>query len=213
MNQNDQILQSAGIDVSGDDTLWVKFFVEPVENKRKSKEEGRPIFEDTEFISIKSPGSTNEVRRPIRLTDTHRFPRHYEAFKAREEMVMEGMPLSEWTGVTRSQVEELKFLSIATVEQLASCPDHSVQNMRGLMTLKQNAIKYLGDAKSGAALKAENDDLKTRMAELEAKLAAIVPRGTSDEDSDLHAVTASRPKARRKRRTKAEMEAAKAAQE
>jgi hypothetical protein len=186
-------LASVGMEEKGDETLLVMFFIEPVENKAKSIEEGRPIFEDVEHISIRSGGSRDERRRPARDADKTRFPRHYAAFKARTtQEIMSGTPLTEWTGCTRSQVEELKFLNILTVEQVAGVSDQNAQSMRGLVTLKQSAQKYL-EAATGSveiqALREENQSLLERLEALEA---------------------AAEEKPRRKRRSKAEMEAAKA---
>ena len=185
-----EALAAVGMAQGGDEHLAVKFFVEPLKNEARSAQEGRPIFEDVEWISIMAPGSRNEVRRPSRPGDVERFPQHYARFKAREEQeVLDGTPLTEWTGITRSQAEELKFWNIRTVEQLAACSDQNTQNFKGLVTLKQSAQQYL-DAASGNDEKYEeliamNKALMARIEELEAK-----------------------PK--RKRRTKAEMEADKA---
>ena len=162
-----------GTTSAADAGLLVKFFVEPVQNETKTKEEGRPIFEDVEWISIKSPGSRNEIRRPKRITDVDRFPAHYMKFKARDDHVAsEGTPLAEWPGVTRSQVEEMKFWNIVTVEQLAAAPDSSMQNMRGLLTLKQSAIAYLDASKDNAAAEALAEAKET-IAALTARLDAL----------------------------------------
>jgi len=186
-----EALAAVGMAQGGDEHLAVKFFVEPLKNDARSAQEGRPIFEDVEWISIMSPGSRNEVRRPTRPGDLERFPQHYARFKAREEQeIIDGTPLTEWTGITRSQAEELKFWNILTVEQLANCSDQNTQNFKGLVTLKQSAIKFL-EAAEGKDAKYEelmemNKALMSRIEELEAG-----------------------DKPKRKRRTKAEMEAAK----
>jgi len=118
---------------------------------------------------------------------------------------MEGTPLTEWTGITRSQAEELKFWNIRTVEQLAACSDQNTQNFKGLATLKQSAQQYL-DAASGKDAKYEelmemNRALMSRIEELESREVANAEAGFDVE------IVESKPK--RKRRTKAEMEAAK----
>ena len=157
-----------------DDILLVKFTIEPQKNVTRSLEEGRPIFEDKEWISIMAPGSRNEVRREARMQDKERFPRHYAAFKNRQDQqVNEGTPLSEWPGATRSQVEEMKFWNIVTVEQLAGVADSTMGQVRGLVTLKQSAIKYLDASKGNAAAeqlaeqKAINAKLMERLEALE----------------------------------------------
>lgn len=177
---------ASGVQNAGDELLLVRFFMDPLKNEAKSQEEGRPIFEDVEWISIKSPGSRDERIRPARPGDVERFPKHYAAFKNRtDQQANTGTPLKEWTGITRSQAEELRFINILTVEQLAGCSDQNTQNFKGLMTLKQQAKAFL-EAASGKSLELESalqtiDELKARLDALE--------------------------KPKRKRRTKAEMEA------
>lgn len=192
---NREALESVGWTQPGDEQLAVLFYIEPVKNNTRSLEEGRPIFEEKEWISIKFPGSREERKSPVRQRDIDRFPRHYAAFKARTSQEMtSGTPLVEWTGCTRSAAEELKFWNISTVEQLASVTDQNVQNVKGMVTLKQSAIKWLEASKEMAASEAlatANEKIDVLMARLEAL-----------ESQD-------KPKPKRKRRTKAQMEASK----
>jgi hypothetical protein len=186
-----------------DDSLLVKFFIEPLKNEAKSKEEGRPIFEDAEWISIRIPGSRDEVRRPVRLGDIDRFPRHYQKFKLREEQTAtEGTLLSEWAGATRSQVEELKFFNVLTVEQLAGMPDNKAMSIRGMITLKEQAKAFLENAKENSAALALEEANEKIQAQDE-QIAQLMAR--------LDAIEAPKPK--RKRRTKAQIEADKASEE
>jgi hypothetical protein len=197
MQEADFGLTSTAMQPSGaqgshpDDILLVKFTIEAQKNDAKTIEEGRPIFEDKEWISIMAPGSRNEVRREARMADKERFPRHYAAFQNRQDQqINEGTPLTEWTGVTRSQVEEMRFWNILTVEQLAAVADSAMGSFRGLVTLKQSAIKYLEASKGNATAE--------KFAALEAKYEVLLAKF---EEA---------PKPRRKRRSKAEMEADKA---
>ena len=186
---------------SEDDKLLVKFQYETKEDEQASREAGRPIFKEVEYIDIQVPGTRNRVNRPVRPSDKSRFPRHYQAFQLRQEQPqMDGTPLSEWPGVTRSMAEELAFFKIHTVEQLAGMADVNTSNIKGAMFMKQKAQAYLDASKENSAAlalaeqKKENDKLRAEMAELRAMM-----QSQGDE-----------PKPRRKRRTKAEMEADKA---
>lgn len=181
----------------GDETLLVRFYHAPVQNSSRTLEEGRPIFDEVEHIGIRVPGKKEEVIRVARQADKERFPEHYRRFKAREEQnAVEGTVLSEWPGVTRSQVEEFRYFNVFTVEQLASLNDNHGHNIMGINALKQKAKAYLEASKDNATASALIE-AKKRNDELEEKLAALTAR--------LDGLDA--PK-RRKRRTKAEMEAA-----
>lgn len=60
----------------GDDKgLYVEFTMETIENVARSEEEGRPIFEDKEYITIRIAGDTKTVRkRPVNLEGNGNIP-------------------------------------------------------------------------------------------------------------------------------------------
>ena len=186
---------------AGDDRLLVKFFVEAVQDNAATLEAGRPIFKDRELISIMVPGSRDGVVKPATVALQQRFPQHYAAFKLRQDQeVLEGMPLEEWPGITRSQMEEARFMNIRTVESLANAPDSSLLDKRGFMPLKEKAVKYLelskDNASAGKLIAAEKraDRLQEQLESLQAQMNQLV----NEDDAPV----------KRKRRTKAEMEAA-----
>lgn len=136
-----------------DENLLVKFFTKQRENKAASLEEGRPIFKDVEYIDIKVPGNrTGGACRPANYADKQRFPRHYAAFKQREVMPVEGTPLAEWPIMSRSQVEELSFHNVKTVEQLLSMSDTLASQFMGMNTLKSKAKMWLEKSEETARI-------------------------------------------------------------
>ena len=157
-----------------DETLLVKFYIRPYQNQQKSKEAGREIWEDVTFISIKVPGDRDsEVDRPLREGDKNRFPRHWQQFQIRESQeIMEGTPLSEWAGIQGSQVAELKFLNVVTLEQLIAMSDTNAQNIRGIYALKEKATAFLKNAEEGLAVEALEEQKKIN-AELLARLKVL----------------------------------------
>jgi hypothetical protein len=180
---------------AGDENLLVRFFLHPKQDHDKSEEEGRPVFKDAEYLEIITPGNKdNIISRPASEIDRKRFPRHYAAFKARgDKIVMDGTPLAEWPGITRSLVEELKFSHIHTVEQLLAVSDADAQKFQGLNAIKDKARKFLDTAKGHSAevdaLKAQNADLLARLEALEAARPDTTAEGLS--------VTAETPRRRR----------------
>ena len=169
----------------GDETLLVKFFLHPKQSQIKTKEAGRPIFEDVPYIQIMQPGNKDSVKiAPATQRDKDRFPEHYRRFVARENQeLLEGTPLREWAGVTASQCKEFEFLNILTVEQLATVSDSNGQGIMGLGFLKEKAAKFLKNAKLGATAealaeqKAINSSLLERLEALEAGEPAPKKRG------------------------------------
>lgn len=151
------------------DTAIPRFYVKPVQNKFKSDQAGRPIFDDVEFVEILIPGDKNTiVDEPARQHHRDRWPQWYDAFKKGQEAPSEGTPLEEWGGVTRSLVEELRFFHIRTVEQVAALDDAKLQRAipMGGHALREKARRYLAQAEGSApvdALAAENEVLRGNM--------------------------------------------------
>lgn len=154
-----------------DNKTYVKFYIRPVHDEAKSAEEGRPIYNDAEYIEIRTPGNeTNIIRRPVSEIEKRRFAAQYRAFKAGETEQNTGTPLSEVPWITRSQVEELSYLRINTIEILSEVNDDVCTRIPGLFKLKQRAQLYVQQAKESAPnlrLQKENEDMKNRMDSLE----------------------------------------------
>jgi hypothetical protein len=161
---------------SPDDKLFVKFFMDAVQDQDATKREGRPMFKEVEFILIQAPGNLlTNINRPVRFEDKQRFPRQYMAWKAGQdqESAMAGTPLAQWPLVNKAQVEELKYFKIYTVEQLASVSDVDMQKFMGIVDLKRKAKDWLGKAENNKefnALREENTDMKLEIEELRSAL-------------------------------------------
>jgi hypothetical protein len=176
----------------GDDTLLVKFFKHPKVNAEETKKAGRPIFEEVAFIQIMMPGNKDHiVVRPARDMDKRRFAEHWRKYEAREDQdAVVGTLLEEWAGITRSQCEELKYLNIKTVEQLAAVTDSNAQGIMGIGFLKEKANKYLTDTAGNATAEALSD--------LQSKYEALVAQMAGTTVAEL-------PKPKRKRRSSAQV--------
>jgi hypothetical protein len=158
--------------------LFVRFSIEAKRNERKSVEEGRPVFDDVEYIEILTPGDKgNSIHRPIREHDKQRFGAQYEAWKKGLTEPVSGTPLSEWPGVTRSQVEMLAFHNCRTVEHLAGLSLSNAQSIGPVQSLVQRARDYLEKAKGDAPLlkvRAELAERDNRIEALEKQIQALI---------------------------------------
>jgi predicted RNA-binding protein with RPS1 domain len=183
-----------------DKRLLVKFFMKPRQDKEASAREGRPIFRDVEYIDIKIPGKRDAgACRPVTDQERNRFPEHYRAFKDRvSEEINEGTPLSEWPTISRSMAEELAFVHVKTVEQLATMSDTQVAKFMGLGGIKQKAQLWLESVEKEKPLwemdqkirkmRAENEELRETVNNLIEKL--------SEDDSDKNPSQRKRARAR-----------------
>ena len=166
---------------AADENLLVRFYMYPKQNKQKSREEGRPIYEEVPFVHIMQPGNKESIiHRKATALDKSRFAEHFRKFEARESQEStEGTPLNEWPGITRSQAEELKFFHVMTVEQLAGMSDTNAQNFRGVNGLKARAKAFLevssdnAAAEALAAAEARNEEQAALIADMAARLEAL----------------------------------------
>lgn len=174
--------------------LGVEFFTKAVENPQKSAKEGRPIFDDREFVRIRFPADNKrELVAPAhemhyvshareQMTYARRFAASYDAFQNEVEAFVTGTPIALLPGITESRKAELKALNVVTIEQLAGLPDASLRRIgMGARALVEQAQVFLESSQGNA----EVEDLKRQIAEMRAQLnpAPSDPfAGLEDED-------------------------------
>lgn len=174
-----------------DSALMVQFYKHPKMDQERSKEEGRPIFKEVDFVRIMSPGNKeNIIERQATDLDKARFVMQYQRYQANEEQGVEGTPLEEWPQITRSQVEELRYFNVRTVEQLVEMSDSNAQKFMGIQAMKQKAEEFLGAAKAPAT-QAELEQANTQIEQLRAQLDAVL---MGQQEAKAAAVAASAEK-------------------
>jgi hypothetical protein len=156
----------------------VRFFTKEVKDDAATMAEGRPIYKEVEYIEIRILGKRDvQACRPATYRDKQDYGAHYKAFKDRVEMPVEGTPLAEWPQISRSQVEELSYLKVKTVEQLADISDTNISQFQGGFNLRRRAQEWL-ESSGETKLIAEKEALEKRLADMEAKLASVLAEKT-----------------------------------
>jgi hypothetical protein len=151
-----------------DNKLYVEFSREPVMHPGKSREAGRAVYEERDFIRIHVPGDkTSVIHRQVTEQDAQRFADRYAKWKAGQAEAVTGTPLSSLPTMTPSKVEEYKFFKITTVEQLADANDNLGQKFMGFHSDKQRAKAFLEVAANNAPIERMNSELQKRDAEIE----------------------------------------------
>lgn len=165
------------------DAVVPVFKVHSIPNDAKTKEKGRPIYDDIEVCEIRMAGNRNTVgvfpahdvwkweerdgfnREPV--TYAMRFQKQYEAFKASGAQALEGTPLEELPFLAQGKRLELKALNVHTAEALASLDGQMLKNLgMGGRELKNQAKAYLDAASSSAdvtKLAGENEALREQI--------------------------------------------------
>lgn len=165
---------------AADKSVYVKFHIRPVRDDTESDKAGRPVYVDKEYVEIRTPGQQNNIiNRPVTDMDRQRFRQQYRAFKDGMEEQTVGTPLSEVAWLTRSQVEEMAFLRIRTVEHLANLGDDICGKHVGFYKLKQKAQQIVAEGEKNAPFA----QLQAKAEEQANELAAM--RQTIAEQSEI----------------------------
>lgn len=153
---------------SMDSKLYVEFYRKPVLQPGKSREAGRAVYEEIDYVRIHVPGDKSSViERPVSQQDVFRFQDRYNKWKAGQEEAVTGTPLSALPGMTASKVEEYKFFKLVTVEQLAEANDNLGAKFMSFHQDKQRAKAFIEVAKNNAPIEKMNEELQKRDAEIE----------------------------------------------
>jgi hypothetical protein len=164
----------------GDEQLYVQFYMGSMKNEEKSTEAGHPVFDAVPFVKILVPGDRNTViNTSVNNQHKRRFARLWSQFEQNQMQTVEGMPIQEWPAITRAQADELFYLNIVTVEQLANLADVYGSRIMGFNDLKRKAQTYLEAAKDAALaekLSAENANLQGQVNYLQEELRKVNQR-------------------------------------
>lgn len=160
--------QHAGRQSSGNEKLFVTFEMHPVRDEVKTAEAGHPVFEDVPFIRKVVPGDKNNIiLRPANDYDKREFQKQWAAFRDGQSAQLTGLPLKEWPAITRSEVENLAYFKVFTVEHLAELSDGAILQIGPVRHLVEKAKAFLAAAKEAApaarlaeALKAKDNEIE-----------------------------------------------------
>jgi hypothetical protein len=153
---------------AADNKLYIEFFRKPVMQPGKSREAGRAVYEEVDYVRIHVPGDKSSViERPLSQQDVFRFQDRYNKWKAGQEEAVTGTPLSALPGMNASKVEEYKFFKIITVEQLADANDNLGGKFMSFQSDKQRAKAFMEVAANNAPIEKMNAELQKRDAEIE----------------------------------------------
>jgi len=176
---------------------YVSFETVSVEDRAASIQAGHYVGRDVDMVYITPAGSKDRIERVVsewfdKLRDdmaADRVPRtwveafraEYEAYKAGSSRPVNGTPVSDWPGISPSQLKTLQSLRLLAIEDVAAMNEEAIARVgMGARSLKQRAIDYLAAsenvgkvAEESSRLRAELADQKARNDMLEEKVAAM----------------------------------------
>lgn len=168
----------------GDDAkLRVYFHSKPMPDILASKEAGRPIFRNVDFVCIQQPAERDIYDQPATMEDKRRFASKWAAYKEGRDQAPQGTPVALLFADNMAIVENLKYFKISTVEQLANLTDTQIQNMGlGGREFMNKAKSYLEKSEKGKGFHELQDQIKNlslKNEELLARLDAMAQRFTA----------------------------------
>lgn len=176
---------------AADNKLYVEFFRKPVMQPGKSREAGRAVYEEIDYVRIHVPGDKSSViERPLSQQDVFRFQDRYNKWKSGQSEAVTGTPLSALPGMNAAKVEEYKFFKIITVEQLAEANDNLGGKFMSFQQDKQRAKAFMEVAANNAPIEKMNAELAKRDAELEELRSMVTALQATAKTSTKRAVAA-----------------------
>ncbi len=146
--------------------------------EREKKLPDAPVYRKIEFITIAMPGTKDVIHRPIMPADKTRFRPQYEAFKNAQGEAIDGTPIEQLADIKPSQITDLKYVGVHTIEQLAKVPDSSpLMGIMGGSGLKQRAEAWAKKNRKSSLVTQTNEALKERdaqIAELQEQVKALI---------------------------------------
>ena len=200
----DASIQEFAMDDPGDASLMVKFEMRVIEDKQKTREEGRYIGKEAVWIEARPMGKIHPLfSRKATPRDLERFKDRYNRWLSDQDEPLEGTPIDEWPAIPAVQREEFKHRGIRTVEDILLVNDSVAQDFMGFYQIKRLAQAFVetGASKKAAEAIIARDE---QIADLSQKVEELMAR-LEEMESAKPAVTDEVEKPRRKRRTKAEM--------
>lgn len=176
---------------------YVRFETRSIEDREATIEAGHYVGKDVVFALVTPAGTRDQIEREA--TDwlnsveegvkQERIPGSWlEAYKRALDNFINsretpefGTPIIDWPSASPSQIKLLIDINVRTVEALAEANEETVQRIgMGGRALKEKARIWL-DSSSGQgklseeinALRVENEELKSRDAERETRLAEL----------------------------------------
>lgn len=170
--------RNGGLVEFGDDQrLFVEFVSRSVQDEVQSRDAGRPVFVQVDYVRIRQPGERDEILRPAHRGDQQRFARRWQAYQEGRQELPAGTPLSILFPNNPEVVENLKYDKIFVVEQLAQLNDTQIGNIGlGGRQFVDKAKAFLAAASDGKGLQdlfAEVDQLSASMKAKDKRIEAL----------------------------------------
>lgn len=185
---------------------YVQFETRAVENKQETLKQGHYVGRDVDFVLVTLPGGRDIYESKVdpwfdnkerqarngRVDPAHLdyYHRAYKAWKEGQEIPVDGTPVKGWGLVSPMQEKTILMAGIKTIEDLAASNDEALRRLgmggRDLVNKAKSWLSSVSDhgkvAMENAALKKENENLRTTVESLEEKVNFLMHKMDQKED-------------------------------
>ena len=105
-----------------------------------------------DYVEISIIGDPSTVVRKVTEQDKQRFKSDWDGYKKSEDVIVEGIPLTDVKGIGKQLAKKLESNGIRTAEELAEMPDGALPLAVGMggMTIRKEAQSMLSSKKQEA---------------------------------------------------------------
>ena len=105
-----------------------------------------------DYVEISIIGDPSTVVRKVTEQDKQRFKSDWDGYKKSEDVIVEGIPLTDVKGIGKQLAKKLESNGIRTAEELAETPDGALPLAVGMggMTIRKEAQSMLSSKKQKA---------------------------------------------------------------
>lgn len=174
-----------------DSVMIVRFYKRACKNNFKTKQEGRPVFEDKIYCEYYPAGSTL-LKMDVPAQDAHkaRFAKQWAYYQTTQggDSREVGTPLSAWPLLSPADVENLRGMKFNTVENIAAASDQTLQALgMGIAGMAPHVLR----ARAQALLAVAQD---TALPQKQAEDIEAMKKQISDLTAMLQAQPKTKPK-------------------
>lgn len=173
------------------DHLVARFYDHPRLNVEESKKAGHKVYDTVLMVELRNRGERGEsVSKTVKGGDTDEteyykaaFPGAWAKYKGGGDSGFVSGTLLKALDIEVGEIQMLEAMDIRTVEQLVQVADSAASKIRGGLTLKSKAMKYLEAQKY-----AKDGNIVDMLTKLQAKVEAL-----EKEKQELEANQKKRP--------------------
>jgi hypothetical protein len=143
----------------------------------KSRDAGREIYEDREYVRIQIKGQDKQVVvHEVTEQYKRKFPIAYQLFQMGKPQPVVGTPIEQLPGMGPSLAHHLRGIALRTIEDIAGVSDENTINRIGMgaRELVKKAQAFIAQStQKEVSLEQENADLKKQLADLAQRMETL----------------------------------------